>query len=223
LRAAAKEKVVVVSMGSVAASGGFWTAMGADWIFANPGTLTGSIGVITEIPDLRGIAELLRFRLRTFKSGPLKDAGNPFREMTPEDQAMFQTLIDDIYLQFVAVVAERRKMDVDEVKKIADGRVMSGAAAFEAGLIDELGGLHDATKKAVLLANAREAEKEGKTATSSKADEKIEDPTLVYPKKPIPGLLDLLTEGAKSAIANGLADGIDRAAARARDSNVELR
>lgn len=226
LRAAAKEKVVVVSMGNVAASGGFWTAMGGDWIFANPGSLTGSIGVITELPDLRGIADFLRFRVRTFKSGPLKDAGNPLREMNPEDEAMFRALIDDIYLQFVSVVSERRKMDFDEVKAVADGRVMSGRAALEAGLIDELGGLYEASRKAVLLAKAKEDLKEGKTETSSVAAlEEMDDPTLVYPKKPMPGWLDLITQGAQSAIAGGLADGIDRAAARARSDvgQVEVR
>lgn len=226
LRAAAKDKVVVVSMGNVAASGGFWTAMGADWIFANPGTLTGSIGVITELPDLRGIADFLRFRVRTFKSGPLKDAGNPLREMNAEDEAMFRALIDDIYLQFVSVVSERRKMDFDEVKAVADGRVMSGRAALEAGLVDELGGLYEAARKAVLLAEAREAAKEGKSETSSvAAAEALEDPTLVYPKKVMPGWLDLITQGAQSAIARGLADGIDRAASRARSDvgQVEVR
>lgn len=228
LRAAAKEKPVVVSMGNLAASGGLWTAMGGDWIVANPGTVTGSIGVITQLPDLRGIADVLRFKMRTFKSGPLKDAGNPLREMTAEDEAMFRGLIDDIYAQFVAVVAERRKLDVEAVKKIADGRVFTGRAALELGLVDELGGLYEASRKALVLAKAREQVKEGEAITSTAAlEEELEDPTLVYPKKPLPGLLHFLTEGSRAAIEHGISDGIERAAKDARrdalSGGVELR
>lgn len=228
LRFAAKKKVVVVSMGTVAASGGFWTAMAGDFIYANPGTITGSIGVITQLPDLRGIADALRFSMHTFKSGPLKDAGNPLREMTPADAAMFQSMIDDIYAQFVGVVAERRGLDIEAVKKLADGRVITGRAAKEAGLVDEMGGLYDAAKKAIALANERDAAKSDEAKTSTITDlEKLEDPTLVYPKKPMPTVLEMLTGGAQSAIARGLSEGIERAAAsaeeRATSGKVELR
>ena len=215
LRAAAKEKPIVASMGSVAASGGLWSALAADWIFASPGSVTGSIGVITELPDLRGIAELLRFKMRVFKSGPLKDAGNPLREMTPADEELFRSLINDIYEQFVSVVAERRNMDRERVLAIADGRVMTGRAAIEAGLVDELGDLHVAAKKAVVLAKARKEEEEGKTVTSTAVTDDVEDPTLVYPKKPLPGLFRMLTEGAERAIAEGIAGGIERSTERA--------
>lgn len=225
LRRASKAKPVVASMGNVAASGGFWSAMGADYVFASPGSLTGSIGVITQLPDLRGIADLVHFNMRTFKSGPLKDAGNPLREMTPADVALFTSLIDDIYQQFVETVAARRKLEVEAVKKLADGRVMTGRAAKEAGLIDALGGLEDAAKKAVLLAASRDAEKQGQPAPAEKPLEEVEVPTLVYPKKPLPGLLRLVAEGTESAIARGLSrgveDGIGRAAAEAR--GVEVR
>ncbi|MCK6552752.1 signal peptide peptidase SppA, partial [Myxococcota bacterium] len=228
LRAASKEKPVVASMGSVAASGGLWSALGADWIFAQPGSVTGSIGVITQTPDLTGIAEVLRFKMRTFKSGPLKDAGNPLREMTPDDELLFMSLIEDIYDQFVTVVAERRKLPVDKVKEIADGRIMTGRAALKAGLVDELGGLVEASRKAVILAKIRGEQKEGQTVTSTVVPEELEDPTLVYPKKPMPTLLELLTQGAQSAISKGLADGVERAAARAeetltRSPKMELR
>jgi protease-4 len=227
LRFAAKEKIIVASMGTVAASGGFWTAMGADYIFANPGTITGSIGVITQLPDLRGIADVLRFSMHTFKSGPLKDAGNPLREMTPLDAQMFQSMIDDIYSQFVGVVAERRKLELEAVKKIADGRVITGRAAKELGLVDEMGGLYDAAKKAVALANERDSAKEGSKTSTITDVSKLEDPTLVYPKKPMPSVLEMLTQSAQSAIARGLSDGIDRAASRAEESvtsrKVELR
>jgi protease IV len=228
MRRASKDKPIVASMGNVAASGGFWSAMGADYVFASPGSVTGSIGVITEIPDLRGIADLVRFKVRVFKSGPLKDVGNPLREMTQEDIELFTGLIQDIYTQFVGVVAERRKMDLAAVKKIADGRVLTGRAALEAGLIDELGGLEDAARKAVLLADARKAEKDGKPPPTTKLTDEIEVPTLVYPKKPLPGLLRLLSESARSAVAGGIERGVDRAAERAEErfesgARIELR
>jgi protease-4 len=221
LKFAAKSKPVVASMGSVAASGGFWSALGADWIFASPGSITGSIGVLSQTPDLRGLADLLRVKMRTFTSGPLKDAGNPFREMTPEDEELFMSLINDIYMQFVSVVAERRKLDLETVKNLADGRVMTGRAALEAGLVDELGGLHDAARKVVLLAEAREAEEEPPAETSTAAEGEIEDPTLIYPKKPIPGLLRMLIESTESAVSKGIAAGIGRAAGGAADAAGE--
>jgi protease IV len=206
MRWAAEKKPVVASMGNVAASGGFWASLGADWVFASPGTITGSIGVITQLPDLRGIAELVRFRMRTFTSGPLKDAGNPFREMTPADEQLFQSLIDDIYQQFVDVTAERRRLTVEDVKKVADGRVMTGRAAVDLGLVDELGGLHEAARKAMVMAKMRKAKEDGDTETSTTTLEELEDPTLVYPKKETPGLIDLLTEG----VAGGVSQTIDR-------------
>jgi protease-4 len=225
LRRASKSKPIVASMGSVAASGGFWSALGADWIFASPGTITGSIGVITQTPDLRGIADLLHFRMHTFKSGPLKDVGNPLREMTEQDVELFMSLIHDIYQQFIDVVAERRKMDIEKVKSLADGRVMTGHAAHEAGLIDELGGLEDAARKAVLLAQRRAAEKAGKPAPSIELTDEVEVPTLVYPKKPLPGLLKLISEGASSAVSAGIERGVVRAAEGELEprSKVELR
>lgn len=222
MRAVSKKKPVVASMGNVAASGGFWASLGADWVFASPGSVTGSIGVITQTPDLRGIAELLRFRMRTFKSGPLKDAGNPFREMTPADEALFEGLIADIYDQFVTAIAERRGLPIETVKALADGRVMTGRAALEADLIDELGGMHDAARKAVILAKQREQKEAHETVTSSTAFDDLEEPTLVYPKRERPGLLDLLTQVSADAIASGVEQGADRIVARTR-APVELR
>ncbi len=222
MRRASKEKPVVASMGSVAASGGFWASLGADYVFASPGTITGSIGVITQTPDLRGVAELLRFQMRTFKSGPLKDAGNPFRELTPEDEAMFNGLIADIYDQFVSLTAERRGMEIEAVKKVADGRVLTGRAAKEAGLVDELGGLHEAAKKALFLANARKAKAEGLATSTATTTDALEDPTLVYPKKPNPSLIELLSEAASTSLANGVAQGV-QSALKSEAQAVELR
>lgn len=223
MRWASKRKPIVASMGNTAASGGFWASLGADWVFASPGTVTGSIGVITQTPDLRGIAEALRFRMRTFKSGPLKDAGNPFREMTDADRALFESLIADIYDQFVTKTAERRGLPIEKVKEVADGRIMTGRAALAADLIDELGGLHDAARKAVILAKEREAKELGETITSSTAYEDMEDPVLVYPKKPRPTFLDLLSEASADAIANGVDRGVRRLVARETTAPVELR
>ena len=121
MRRASLEKPVVVSMGSVAASGGFWVAMAGDYVFASAGSITGSIGVISQSPDLQRVAELLRFNMRTYKSGPHKDMGNPFRQMTEDDDAVFMALIDDVYEQFVTVIHERRGLEITDIKKFADG------------------------------------------------------------------------------------------------------
>ncbi|MCB9646510.1 MAG: signal peptide peptidase SppA [Deltaproteobacteria bacterium] len=223
LREASAKKPVVASMGSTAASGGFWISLGADWVFASPGTITGSIGVITQTPDLTELAELARFRMRTFKSGPLKDAGNPFRALTEADEALFMGLINDIYDQFVTLTAERRGLPVEAVKKIADGRILTGRAALEADLVDELGGLWDAARKAVLLARARDAKEGGSTVdTSSAAYAKVEDPALVYPRPPKPKLLDLLQSRASRAMADGLVGAVDQLSERG-SAPVELR
>jgi len=141
-------KKVVASMGDTAASGAYWIAAGTDLIVANSGTMTGSIGVIMELVNTEGLYDKLGLDTETFKSGPYKDMGSPSRPVTPGERAIFQSMIDDIYNQFVEIVARGRNMEVEEVKKIADGRVLTGRQAKETGLVDRLGGLHDA----VLLA-----------------------------------------------------------------------
>ncbi|OPY59697.1 MAG: putative signal peptide peptidase SppA [Pelotomaculum sp. PtaU1.Bin035] len=141
-------KKVVASMGDVAASGAYWVAAGADQIVANPGTLTGSIGVIMQTSNLQGLYDKLGIGTETFISGPHKDMGSPSRPVTPEERAIFQSMIDDIYSQFLDVVAEGRHKDVSEIRPLADGRVFTGRQAKELGLVDRLGDFHDA----VLLA-----------------------------------------------------------------------
>ena len=121
-------------MGNVAASGGFYIAMACPLILAEPGTLTGSIGVISQFPNVKGLVERFNVKVETLKSGKLKDAGNPFRDMTPEDRAYWQSLIDQVYAQFVGAVAEGRELPEEEVRKIADGRVITGQQAQELGL-----------------------------------------------------------------------------------------
>lgn len=220
LRDASEVKPVVASMGSVAASGGYWISLGTDWIFAEAGTITGSIGVIFQTADLQGVAEALRFRIRTYKSGPLKDMGSPYRDPTPADEAQFMALIEDIYDQFVTLTAERRGQPVDQVRTVADGRVMTGRAAFKADLVDELGGLYVAAKKAVLLARARE---DDQVQTSSAAYADVEDPILVYPPEPRPSLADLVGAAAGQAIREGIAEGVRSGLRTPAESSVELR
>jgi protease-4 len=151
LRKLSAKKPVVCSLGDVAASGGLYVACGCQKIVASPGTLTGSIGVISQMPYLGDIASELKFRLITIKSGRLKDAGNPFREMTPEERQLFQTLLGSVHQQFIAAVAQGRGLKVEEVEPIADGRVMTGAQAKELKLVDELGNFNDAIKLAAAL------------------------------------------------------------------------
>ncbi len=145
------DKPVVVSMGELAASGGYYIAAGADWIIANPATLTGSIGVIATVINTQDLLDKVGVDVTVIKSGKLKDAGSAFREMTPEEQALWQKIIDEAYEQFVGVVAEGRGMPREEVRKLADGRVYTGRQALELGLIDELGNLSDAVQVAADL------------------------------------------------------------------------
>ncbi|SHJ56441.1 signal peptide peptidase SppA [Desulfofundulus thermosubterraneus] len=145
-------KKVVASMGDAAASGAYWIASRADKIVANPGSLTGSIGVIMQTQDLRGLYDKLGINTRTFKSGPYKDMGSPSRPVTPEEQDIFQGMVDDIYDQFLRAVSEGRKMELDRVRKLADGRVYTGRQAQKLGLVDELGNLRDAVRLAGRLA-----------------------------------------------------------------------
>ncbi|MBW7888463.1 MAG: signal peptide peptidase SppA [Bacteroidetes bacterium] len=148
-----KIKPVVVSMGSVAASGGYYIAVGADKIVANPGTVTGSIGVISQFMHYNELMQKLGITSTTVKSGKLKDAGSPFRTATKEDILYFQEMIDDIYEQFVSSVAEERHLEKTVVKKLADGRVFTGRRAYELKLIDTLGTYEDAIAIASKLAN----------------------------------------------------------------------
>ena len=145
-------KPIVVSMGSVAASGGYYIAIGANKIVANPGSITGSIGVISQFMHVNDLLGKIGITSTTIKSGKLKDAGSPFRTPTEEDKKYFQEMIDDVYDQFVSAVAEERKLNKSLVKKYADGRVFTGKRAYELKLIDTLGTYQDAIKIAAGLA-----------------------------------------------------------------------
>ena len=147
-------KPVVVSMGDTAASGAYWLAAYGDKIYANPSTITGSIGVYMSYYDVQGLSEKLGVREEKIKSGPHKDIFSPFRPMTEEERRLTQNMVDDMYEQFVAVVAEQRHMDGEKVRSLADGRVFTGGQAKEAGLVDELGNYYDALGYAGTLIHA---------------------------------------------------------------------
>jgi len=139
-------KPVVASLGTVAASAGYYIASAANVVVADAGTLTGSMGVIMELPQYGTLAEKVGVSEEIVKSGPFKDTGQPLRPLRPEERALLQTMIDDVLGQFVDAVAHGRNMDVEKVRALADGRVFSGAQAHAVGLVDQLGGLDDATR-----------------------------------------------------------------------------
>jgi len=147
-----EKKTVVASMGAVAASGGYYAAVAANRIMANPGTVTGSIGVVVEFINAEGLLGKIGLKGYVVKSGEFKDVGSPFREMKKEEKELIQSLIDDINGQFIRAVAEGRGLEYAQVEKLADGRVFTGAQARELKLIDELGGLSDAVELGAKLA-----------------------------------------------------------------------
>ncbi|RSD27732.1 signal peptide peptidase SppA [Mesobacillus subterraneus] len=137
------KKPIYVSMGSMAASGGYYVAAPADKIFASPETLTGSLGVIMQGINYAGLAEKYGVEFNTIKSGPYKDIMSPTREMTEDEREILQSMINNSYEGFVKVISEGRGMSVQEVKKIADGRIYDGRQAKELNLIDDFGYLED--------------------------------------------------------------------------------
>jgi protease-4 len=186
IMAANKKKPVVVSMADVAASGGYYLAVGAGKIYAEPGTLTGSIGVIAQLPEVDQLLDLSRIQMHTYRSGKLKDLGSPFRPPTEEDRKVLQSVIDDTYDQFLKAVADGRQLKVEEVRPYADGRVLTGQQAKAAKLIDELGGLEDAAEGALALAHVG-----GK-------------PALIYPPEEFHFRLKYFLREGSQAIAEGV-------------------
>ncbi len=164
LRAKEKKKIIA-SMESVAASGGYYVACASDVIVANPGTITGSIGVVMEFSNVEDLLKKIGFRSYVIKSGKHKDIGSPLRKMTPEEKTILQGVIDSVHNQFVRAVAEGRNMEERKVRQIADGRIFSGEQAKELGLVDRLGSLQDAIEIAAEMIGI-----EGK-------------PVVIYPKK----------------------------------------
>ena len=142
------KKKIVASLGTVAASGGYYIASGANLIMANRGTVTGSIGVIMQFTNVEGLTKKIGLDFFNLKAGRYKDAGSPFRPMTPEDKAYLQGLLDNIYQQFLSDVAHNRKIPLAKMKTLAEGRIYTGEEAKQAGLVDEFGNLSDAIEHA---------------------------------------------------------------------------
>ncbi len=184
-----REKKVLTSMGAVAASGGYYIACGSDLIVANPGTITGSIGVVMQFSNFEELLKKIGIKGVVIKSGAFKDTGSPFRDMTLEERRLLQQVIDSVQEQFVQAVAAGRKMDRAKVAEIADGRILTGEQAKGLGLVDHLGNLQDTIDMAAKLAGI-----EGR-------------PQVIYPRRKISlwdlvlkdlakGILDMVTEKA---------------------------
>jgi protease-4 len=172
-------KIVVASFGSVAASGGYYVGCAADKIVANPGTLTGSIGVILSFPTAQKLMEKIGVGWETVKSGELKDVGSFSRAMTAEDERMLKAVIDDTYEQFVEAVAKGRNRDKEEIYPYADGSIFTGRQAYNIGLIDTLGSFEDAVSMAGEMAGLGP------------------NPDIVKEKRREPSFVDYLTGGMK--------------------------
>ena len=148
VRKLAAKKKVVVSMGSLAASGGYYIAAPASIIYANPGTITGSIGVIIKLSNMQELMDKVGVKVTTIKTGKYKDIGSSSRPMTEDDKALLQGVIDSSYGQFVKAVAEGRKLPEAQVRLLADGRIFTGEQALALKLVDRLGNMEDAVAEA---------------------------------------------------------------------------
>jgi protease IV len=181
VRRFAEKKKIVVSMGSLAASGGYYIAAPATMIYANPGTITASIGVILKFSNIEALMDKIGIKSHVLKTGKFKDSGSPVRQLSDEDRNMLQAVISNTHEQFVKAVASGRKLPVDEVRLIADGRILTGEQAVTAKLVDRLGTLQDAVEEAGRLAGI----------TS-------EPEVVLAPKKKV-NYLDLLAEGVENS------------------------
>jgi protease-4 len=181
-------KKVVVSMGSVAASGGYYIACAAHKIFANPGTITGSIGVIIEFANFEELLNKIGLKNIVIKSGEYKDILSPTRQLTENERKLLQDVIDNIQSQFVDAVALGRELPREKVQEIADGRLFSGEQAKQAGLVDELGNLQDAIDYASAMAGIK-----GR-------------PTVVYPEKKKPSIWEFFIDESLSKLRTYISD-----------------
>ncbi len=158
IKLADAKKPVVCSLGNIAASGGMYASAGCRSVVTNQGTLTGSIGVILQVPNVSSLIEKYGFSMHVIKSGRFKDSGSPFREFEVADKELLQNIVDKTYEQFVNIIADSRKLEVDKVREFADGRIILGEQAVEWGLADEIGGVARAAKLALELSGEEEAE-----------------------------------------------------------------
>lgn len=183
LQRLAAKKPVVASMGTVAASGGLYAALGAKKIVAEPGTITGSIGVRMEHMNIGDLLRLAKIEYETIKSGALKDLASNTRSLTPEERSFLEDLMKEFHGQFKRAVAAARNLKPEALEKIADGRVLTGAKAVEAGLVDELGGFDKAVEVAAQMAGIKG------------------EPHLVYVKEPILWWVKALMGTAKAYLS----------------------
>jgi len=181
-----KKKKIVASMGSIAASGGYLLACGAEKIVANPGTITGSISAIMHFANVQELMRKVGVTSSVIKSGKYKDIGSPVRDMTDEEKTLIRQLVDDVYEQLLDTVSQRRKMPRENVRQIADGRILTGRQALQAGLVDFLGNQKYAVRLAGKLAGI-----EG-------------EPEVVYPSEEKPFFLDLLVENMAMSVRKAL-------------------
>ncbi len=189
LNAKKEGKKIVASMGTVAASGGYYIAAAADKVVANPGSLTGSIGVKMEFASVEKLLDKIGVKGIVVKAGEYKDIGSPFRNMTDPEKKLLQGVIDDVHSQFIEAVAQGRKLPVADVQAIADGRIFTGRQALALKLVDQLGDLEDSIRLAGSLTGIK-----GR-------------PTVVEKKKKVP-FLDYLKEEASAWIAEVVVNGI---------------
>jgi protease IV len=168
------DRPVIASIGGVGASGGYYIALGADSIFALPGSLTGSIGVIMELPEISQLMDKVGVEMRTIKSAEHKDVGSLYRSMSPGDSAILNSLVQDVYDQFVEAVSTERKMSRQRLLPLADGRVLTGRQAQRNGLVDQLGNVQDAIAAAGRMAGLGS------------------DPKITFPDEDRPTLWDVL-------------------------------
>ncbi|MFP3982222.1 MAG: signal peptide peptidase SppA [Desulfurivibrionaceae bacterium] len=186
-----REKPVVASMGSVAASGGYYVALGARKIVASPGTLTGSIGVILKFPNLQELYKKIGYESQVVKSGEFKDIGSTDKELTQEERDLLNNLLDNVYQQFVTDVSRERDLPVEKVRELADGRIFSGEQALESGLIDENGNFYDAVRLCAEMADMAE-----KSPELYYPGEKKMDLFKILSRENLDGLLGLLRKGS---------------------------
>ena len=186
-------KPVIATISSVGASGGYYVALGADSIYANPGAITGSIGVIMELPNVEPLMKKVGVEWNVVKSAEHKDIGSPFRAMTDSDRQILGAMVQDVYQQFVDVVSSERKVPREQVLPLADGRVLSGRQALQDKLIDRLGNFNDAVAAAGRMAGL------GKT------------PKLLYPEEKKPTLMDVLLGRAAASAVSSIMQPIEEA------------
>lgn len=184
---------VVATIGGVGASGGYYIALAADSIFALPGSITGSIGVVMELPEASELMERVGVDVTVVKSAEHKDTGSPFRPVTPGDREVLQSVVTDVYEQFLEVVVEERDLAPDEVGSIADGRIVSGRQALRYGLVDRLGNATDALASLGRMAGLGE------------------EPRVMRPTAPRPTLLDVLLGRTAAGALGQLARRVDAA------------